>query len=137
MITKTYGVKGLMEWQALIKVGKATLHVPFTGGTLTGYGVTPAMFTTSNVFYQKMIENSDYFHSGKIKLLRTLGTEEPVAAAPKPKEESEKLEVIKVDGVASARDILVKRFGLAIRNLMTKDKVKEAGKAHGIEFDFE
>lgn len=136
MMTKIYGVKGLMEWQALIKVGKATLHVPFTGGTLTGYGVTPATFTTSNVFYQKMIEDSDYFRSGKIALLRTLGTEDkPLEAEPAKADGN--AEVIKVDGVASARDILVKRYGLAVRNLMTKDKVKEAGKAHGIDFYFE
>lgn len=30
---KTYGVKGYMEWTALIKVGRANFQVPFTGGT--------------------------------------------------------------------------------------------------------
>ena len=41
---KTYGVSGYMEWVALIECGKATVKVHFSGGSLTGYGVTPAEF---------------------------------------------------------------------------------------------
>ena len=67
---KTYGVHGYMEWQALIRFGKATLTVHFSGGSLTGYGVTPAEFTTENPMTQAIIENSDYFKKGKIFLMR-------------------------------------------------------------------
>lgn len=67
---KTYGVSGFMEWKALLKCGKATVSVHFSGGSLTGYGVTPAMFTTENPLKQALIENSREFKSGKIFLLR-------------------------------------------------------------------
>ena len=67
---KTYGVQGYMEWQALIRCGKATVTVHFSGGSLTGYGVTPAEFTTENPMTQTIIENSDYFKKGKIFLMR-------------------------------------------------------------------
>lgn len=67
---KTYGVQGYMEWQALIRCGKATVTVHFSGGSLTGYGVTPAEFTTENPMTQAIIENSDYFKKGKIILMR-------------------------------------------------------------------
>lgn len=67
---KTYGVHGYMEWQALIRCGKATVTVHFSGGSLTGYGVTPAEFTTENPMTQAIIENSDYFKKGKIFLMR-------------------------------------------------------------------
>lgn len=67
---KTYGVQGYMEWQALIRCGKATVTVHFSGGSLTGYGVTPAEFTTENPMTQAIIENSDYFKKGKIFLMR-------------------------------------------------------------------
>lgn len=67
---KTYGVQGYMEWQALIRCGKATVTVHFSGGSLTGYGVTPAEFTTENPMTQAIIENSDYFKKGKIYLMR-------------------------------------------------------------------
>lgn len=67
---KTYGVLGYMEWQALIRCGKATVTVHFSGGSLTGFGVTPAEFTTENPMTQAIIENSDYFKKGKIFLMR-------------------------------------------------------------------
>lgn len=69
---KTYGVSGLIDWQAQIKAGKASLVINFTGGGLTSYGITPAQYTTENILYQKVIENSRDFKRGKIKLLRTV-----------------------------------------------------------------
>lgn len=69
---KTYGVSGLIDWQAQLKAGKASLVITFTGGGLTSYGVTPAQYTTENILYQKVIENSKEFKNGKIKLLRTV-----------------------------------------------------------------
>lgn len=69
---KTYGVSGYMEWIALIECGKATVKVHFSGGSLTGYGVTPAEFTTQNPMTQAIIENSKEFKSGKIFLLREI-----------------------------------------------------------------
>lgn len=69
---KTYGVSGYMEWVALIECGKATVKVHFSGGSLTGYGVTPAEFTTQNPMTQAIIENSKEFKSGKIFLLRAI-----------------------------------------------------------------
>ena len=69
---KTSGVSGYMEWVALIECGKATVKVHFSGGSLTGYGVTPAEFTTQNPMTQAIIENSKEFKSGKIFLLREI-----------------------------------------------------------------
>lgn len=69
---KTYGVSGYMEWVALIECGKATVKVHFSGGSLTGYGVTPAEFTTQNPMTQAIIENSKEFKRGKIFLLREI-----------------------------------------------------------------
>lgn len=61
-----------MEWVALIECGKATVKVHFSGGSLTGYGVTPAEFTTQNPMTQAIIENSKEFKGGKIFLLREI-----------------------------------------------------------------
>lgn len=69
---KTYGVSGYMEWVALIECGKATVKVHFSGGSLTGYGVTPAEFTTQNPMTQAIIENSKEFKNGKIFLIREI-----------------------------------------------------------------
>lgn len=68
---KTYGVYNLVEWHALLKVGKATVKVAFIGGSITTQGVTPATFTTDNPIVQIAIEHSAEFAKGKIKLIRT------------------------------------------------------------------
>lgn len=81
MIRKTYGVSGLMDWTTQIKAGKGSVSVHFTGGALTAYGVTPAKYSTSNPFFQSVIENSDQFKSGRIELLGTM--EVPDDAATK------------------------------------------------------
>lgn len=72
MVRKTYGVSGLMDWTTQIKVGRAAVSVHFTGGALTAYGVTPAKYSTSNPFFQKVIENSDLFKSGRITILSAI-----------------------------------------------------------------
>lgn len=66
----TYGVYNLVEWQALLRMGKATVKVPFTGGSITTQGVTPATFTTENPVVQFAIERSPEFKTGKIKVVR-------------------------------------------------------------------
>ncbi len=70
----TYGVADLIDWKARIPVGKAAMSVHFTGGALTKYGVTPAEFTTTDHFTQRVIEDSEYFRSGRITVLRSIGT---------------------------------------------------------------
>lgn len=81
MIRKTYGVSGLMDWTTQIKAGKGSVSVHFTGGALTAYGVTPAKYSTSNPFFQSVIENSKQFKSARIELLGTM--EVPDDAATK------------------------------------------------------
>lgn len=81
----TYGAPRLVDWVAQIKAGAATVRVHFTGGALTSYGVTPAEYTTSNPFIQKVIENSSYFKEGRIIIQRRATIEEPKKPAPKAK----------------------------------------------------
>lgn len=72
MYKKTYGAPNYMDWVAQIKAGSATVRVHFTGGALSVYGVTPAEYTTSNTFIQTVIEQSQYFKEGRIKLLKSV-----------------------------------------------------------------
>lgn len=80
MKLKTYGVSGLMDWTTNIKVGKASVSVHFTGGALTAYGVTPAKYSTSNPFFQSVIEGSLHFKSGRIALLGEMEVADDAAA---------------------------------------------------------
>lgn len=65
-----YGVNGMMEWYAMIPAGRSVLRVHFTGGTVTGYGVTPATFVTDNPAVMHLIENSYWFRKNKIVKLQ-------------------------------------------------------------------
>lgn len=66
----TYGVYNLIEWQAILRMGRAVVRIPFTGGSITTQGVTPATYTTSDPIIQYAIERSPEYHSGKIKMIR-------------------------------------------------------------------
>lgn len=81
---KTYGVNGLVEWQANIPTGKGSLAVHFAGGSLTAYGVTPATFKTSDPVIQTIIEHSSYFFKKRIFVVEAIVIGEkadPVKAA--------------------------------------------------------
>ena len=66
----TYGVYNIVEWHARLRMGKATMKVSFTGGSMTTNGIIPATYTTSDPIIQFVIENSPEFKSGRIKVVR-------------------------------------------------------------------
>ena len=83
----TYGVTGMMEYQAVIKMGRSQMKVTFTDGSATGYGMNPAMYTTDNFMVQKAIENSEHFKSGRIHIVNSTDLEEDVQVISNPKHE--------------------------------------------------
>lgn len=140
---KTYGAKGLMEWQCLIRSGKSKLHITFTGGTLTEYGVSAAKYTTSNPIIQDMIERSDYFKNGKIILLKRVEKKSSAEqaqvqeATAKKSAKGKDFATIKVSSLDDAKEYLVEHFGLSAQDLLTKKSIEAAGKANGVVFSYE
>lgn len=65
-----------MEYQAVIKIGKNNMKVPFTDGSVSAMGVNPATFTTENFMVQHAIENSTDFKRGRIKVVNTIELKE-------------------------------------------------------------
>ena len=74
----TYGVYGMMEYQTIIKIGRATLKVLFTDGSMTAIGQNPAKYTTSDFLVQHAIENSSEFKRGRITVVDTIELDEEV-----------------------------------------------------------
>lgn len=68
----TYAVRGLMEWRVNIPTGSAVPYIPvlFEGGQVSGYGVTPARFTTDDPELARMIEATHWYKSGRIYRLK-------------------------------------------------------------------
>lgn len=80
----TYGVYGMMEYQSIIKIGRATLKVLFTDGSITAIGQNPAKYTTSDFLVQHLIENSSEFKRGRITVVDTIELDEEVRIERNP-----------------------------------------------------
>ena len=66
---KSYLMPGMMECMVELRTGTSlvpTVRVNFSGGQITGYGVTPARYTTADRGIQNLIEASPMFKSGRI-----------------------------------------------------------------------
>ena len=159
---KTYGVRNLVEWQANIPVGKGRLIVHFTGGSITAYGVTPAVFKTEDPIHQAIIENSGYFKSGRIFLMKSDFIKEvadPVPAAPAPAaspapagdkseddEDAEKggaveagtdeegFKIVKASCFEDVRQYLIKNYGFTPSAVRTKALAKAKATANKVKF---
>ena len=125
MEIRTYGVEGYMDWQCEIPVGRARAIVHFSGGTMTSYGVTPAEYSTGDPVQQRIIENSSYFKSGRIKFLRKSGKPDRVQrrepkAAPTPAPPAEAPEPTRLPETAEpqAREVAAMSGGADIANFI-------------------
>lgn len=160
----TYGVTHLVEWDALIKMGKATLRCSFKGGSVSTQGVIPATFTTDNPVVQLGIEMSDAFRKGKIRVVRSHELDEEVmvegrepkkasaeadasgdAGEQEELEESEEHEeqevrehrdvrVVEVRCADDARNWLREHHGIASSRLRNKELIAQAAETAGVKF---
>lgn len=152
---KTYAVYGIMDWICQISSGRCIFTIPFSGGAMTTLGVTPATYTTDNAVIQMVIEKSDHFRKGKIKLNKCIVIEEkakqktpvvieekiPAEEVPTPAVEvydaqsiDADLEPVEISDVASAKNYLVENYGLSASALRSKAKIIAAAKEKGIAF---
>lgn len=120
---------------------------------MTRYGVTPAEYTTSSPFVQKVIEGSAYFTEGRIKLLRTNGVTAPVnkksvkvadkeVANAKIAEQAEtetcadeaELTEVEVACLSDAAMYLREQFGIPTSKIRSRDKANAYGRENGVKF---
>lgn len=162
----TYGVYNLIEWQALLGAGRARVKVPFTGGSITTQGVTPATYTTENPVIQFAIERSPEFRSGKIKVVRRVRLEGEIEIernAPGPMDggnvrmdeesegtdEADRPEARAADAAQApgpermeftcnddAKDWLEQKWGFVRSKLRTREDIVTAGRRKGVEIVF-
>lgn len=74
----------MMEYQSIIKIGRATLKVMFSDGSMTAIGQTPAKYTTSDFLVQRAIENSSEFKKGRITIVNSIELDEEVRIERNP-----------------------------------------------------
>lgn len=154
MEKKTYGAPRLVDWVAQIKAGSATVRVHFTGGALTSYGVTPAEYTTTNPFIQKVIEQSSYFKEGRIILLRSTSMSDaekpgkgtnpmPQAPAPVAEQAAEKeahaeatdsVTTVEAGCLQDAQAYLQEHFNISSFKVRSYEAAQRAASEHGVRF---
>ena len=128
MVKKTYGAHGMIEWHPVIRVGKAAFHFEFTGGALNAYGVTPAEYTTSDKVLQHVIENSEYFKQGRIKLIRKVEVAEKKEEKPVEKIATGR----EVDSIEEAKRVMMEEYNIDWKKLRKKDDVKAMAEQIGL-----
>lgn len=80
----TYGVYGMMEYQTVIKMGKSSMKVNFSDGSINSFGQNPAKFTTKNFMIQHAIEHSYDFRRGLIQIINEHELDEEVQISHNP-----------------------------------------------------
>ncbi len=138
---KVCGINGLLEWHGIVNSHGVNMKVDFTNGSVTAYGVSPATYVTCDELTQHIIENSDQFKKGRIRLLNIYPLEEPkakeVKAEPKPVVEEKPLEEVKVSSLEEAKDYLIDKFGMASSKLRSRVQIENGAKIHGVKFIWE
>ena len=141
---KTYGIYGLLEWHGTVKCGNTSMKISFTNGTTTAYGVSPATYITKDEMTQFVIEHSDKFKSGRIKLIsqrelpdsepkkevKAVETSEPVAA--------KEAVTVKVGSKSEAIEYLKENFsekGYTSTKLRSESSFEQACKECGVKFE--
>lgn len=113
---KKYEAPGMMEWHPVIAAGRSRVMVSFEGGHFSGRGQTPATYETSDPAVQILLESSDLFKSGRIRL--AAGFKKEVAKDTSPRRKgSPHLKQMEFADLEKARDFL------AIDNRIPKSKV--------------
>lgn len=138
MTTKTYGVDGLLEWHISIAAGSLHINIEFTDGKISGYGISPAIYKTSDPVLQQAIERSPQFKSGRIRIVsvkRNPSENSPIRRKNSSKADSreEERKIIDVPDWNSARLQLMRLTGLPGERLQTRAEMEEAAKTHNIE----
>lgn len=158
----TYGVHGMMEYQAVVKLGKRYVKVLFTEGTANAIGTKPATYTTSDFIVQQAIENSSDYKRGLITKVREVELDQEIKvitnapgevqspesrvqnAEAENSEASEKAEgsegdeavTVEVAGNEEARDYMVNNFGVKVSQMRTRAEIIAQAALHNINFMF-
>ena len=135
---KKYEVRGMMEWHPVFVAGRARLRVSFTGGHLGDGVCTPAVCETSDAVVQKVVESSEAFRSGRIRLAATYGGPAPDArpapsasSAPSAQRKSDVADM-EFEALDDAIDFLHMRKGIPTGRLLDKESCQREALALGI-----
>lgn len=132
----------MTEWTMLLPVAGRIMNIPFEGGTTSGTGIRPAVFTTRNEVIQFALENSLHFKSGRVQLIDETDIEEPKAESEEAQETStdnedvaDNFTEVEVGSLEEAVDYLVNNFDDANKQQLRSKKAANAfAETKGVRF---
>lgn len=136
---KVYGMNGLLEWHGIVTANGVKMKVDFTNGSVTAFGVAPATFATRNELTQFILENSDMYKSGRIRIVQmvqedTPAEEEAPEQAPAEAEAQTQEYVEKKFACGDdAKAYLMEEHGFPISHLRNKSQMEAAAAQVGIK----
>ena len=120
-----------MEWHPEFHAGRTRVKVSFTGGHLCGGATTAASYETSDPVVQKVIESSDAYRSGRIRVAAVVDDARASVSTPAPRKTS--MTLMEFADIDTASDFLQHEKGLFLDDLISREQcVAEAAKL-GIE----
>lgn len=125
MVKKKYEVPGMMEWHPEFKVGRSSLQIAFTGGHLCCGGSTPASFETADPVIQRVIESSEAFFDGRIRLRKVSKSDDMVKATNQ--------EVFEYSDIKEVYEFLQHIKGVPVDDLSEKDSCFLVAKRLGVK----
>lgn len=90
MMTKVYGIDGVVEASYLFVSGKTKLRAQFKDGIVDAGRARPATLTTRNPVVQLIVEHQPLFKNGNIRIVSQ--TVEPMTETPAEKKGKKKVE---------------------------------------------
>lgn len=73
-----YAVQGMMEYQTIVKVGRNSVKVGFSGGSISNGCAQPARYSTSSLIMQNAIEACEDYRRGRIRRERVITLDEDI-----------------------------------------------------------
>lgn len=138
MKQKVYGTYNMTEWTMLLPVAGRIMNIPFEGGTTSGTGIRPAVFTTRNEVIQFALENSLHFKSGRVQLIDEMDIEESEETQETSTDNEDiagNFTEVEVGSLEEAVDYLVSNFDDANKQQLRSKKAANAfAETKGVRF---
>lgn len=128
----------MTEWTMLLPVAGRIMNIPFEGGTTSGTGIRPAVFTTRNEVIQFALENSLHFKSGRVQLIDEMDIEESEETQETSTDNEDiagNFTEVEVGSLEEAVDYLVSNFDDANKQQLRSKKAANAfAETKGVRF---
>lgn len=145
LLKKTYEIFGMVEQSCVFKAGSGFIRVDFRNGSLATSGVVPATFTTKDRAIQTVIENSEKFKNGVIKLGKSVKigsiadvTQEKDPETPAPNNSNISNDITDYPDVTTgqmARGILsIDPYNISLSRLQKNDDIRSVAAELNVTF---